>query len=72
MYKWKKRTMCTNCNKTFDIYSLIEVCPRCGTILHAPIKRNYFLGDKLSTTDKFVECVAKRTLLGWKVKKDET
>lgn len=68
MAEYKQYRQCADCKKIYTRAPYI--CKRCGARLLE--KRGFLFDTKIYRTDKCNLIIAKRTLFGWKVRKDET
>jgi hypothetical protein len=67
IFWYKERCRCKQCGKVYS-HGIPKYCKKCGTKLGVDY---LWFDDKLYLTDDCEKIVAKRTLLGWKVKEQK-
>lgn len=71
MGKWKEVWRCKNCGKVYQT-EIPEICIKCGERLGTASNFLAMFGiSRVLQTDKCEKVIAKRTLLGWKVRSSE-
>ena len=72
MGKYKRVSRCKKCGKIYP-HGIPYICGKCGTVIGTKtptILKSIGYGD-VTLTDNCEKVIAKKKLLGWKIKEDE-